>query len=78
MPGGGVRLMCERCGVPRDLDLRAPRLRPWWTTDWEVTFSRVAFRCRCGRHASALRITRPTRDDSETLLSVSRRGEYHG
>ena len=78
MPGARVRLMCEKCGVPRDLDIRVPSLQRYWSQDFEVIFSQVAFRCRCGKRANALRITRPTRDSSETLLSLSRRGEYHG
>ena len=78
MPGARVTLVCEKCCVPRDLDLSTPRLRRYWTQDFEVIFSLVAFRCRCGKHASAMRIMRPTRDSHEVLLTVTTRGEYHG
>lgn len=54
------------------------RLARWWSTDVEVIFARVALKCACGGHATAMRVTRATRDARETLLAISTRGEYHG
>ena len=70
-PGARLQLMCRRCMVPRDLDVRrASKLKRVWTYDLERVFHRITFRCRCGLHAHALRVTRPTRDGSEVLLLV--------
>ena len=57
--------------VPRDLNLRrAPKLQPVWNYDLKRIFHSVTVRCRCGLHAHALRVTRPTRDGSEVLLLI--------
>lgn len=71
--------MCCRCMVPRDLKVRAGgRLARYWSQDFAAVFERVRFRCRCGSPASALRVTRLTRDASETLLLVSRPEDDRG
>ena len=77
--GARLQLMCRLCMTPRDLDPhRAPKLRRYWSQDLELTFSRVTFRCRCGAHAHALRVTRPTRDSSQTLLLIESRRSVNG
>ena len=77
--GARLQIMCTRCMVPRDLDVRrSPGLRRYWCEDIESVFSKVRFRCRCGSLARAMRVTRPTRDANETLLLVSDRGECQG
>ena len=78
-PGARLQLMCGRCRIPRDLEIkRSANLRRHASTDLEELFRRVRFRCRCGTLADALRVIRPVRDDSELLLLVSGRGEHHG
>ena len=70
-PGARLQLMCRQCMVPRDLDVvHSPRLRRVWDADLDRIFHHVTFRCRCGLHAHALRVSRPTRDGSEVLLLV--------
>ena len=65
--------------VPRDLDVRrAPKLQPVWNCDLERIFHSVTFRCRCGLHAHALRVTRPTGDSSEVLLLVESQRSING
>ena len=77
--GARLQIMCMRCMIPRDLDVRRSlRLRRYWSEDMESVFKKVRFRCRCGSLARAMRVTRPTRDANETLLLVSDRGECHG
>lgn len=67
-----IQVMCGKCWVPRDLDLRrAPKPRRYWSDDLETIFARVSFQCRCGSLATAIRVTRATRDASETLLLMS-------
>ena len=78
-PGARLQLMCRRCMVPRDLNVaRSPKLRRVWTFDLERIFHHVTFRCRCGLHAHALRVTRPTRDGSEVLLLVESQRSING
>ena len=78
-PGARLQLMCRKCMIPRDLDVRrSPKLKRCWTSDLEEVFGRVTFRCRCGMHAHALRVTRPTRDSSEVLLLVESRHSING
>lgn len=78
-PGARLQLMCRKCMVPRDLDVtRAPRLRPLWSYDLELIFQHVTFRCRCGLHAHALRVMRPTRDSLEVLLLVESQRSING
>ena len=61
--GARLQIMCTRCMIPRDLDVRrSPRLRRYWSEDMEEVFKKVRFRCRCGSLARAMRVTRPTRD----------------
>ena len=45
MPGARVTLVWSRCCVLRDLNLSTPRLRRYWTQDFETIFAQVAFRC---------------------------------
>ena len=78
-PGARLQLMCRKCMIPRDLDVsRSPKLKRCWSLDLEEIFGRVTFRCRCGMHAHALRVTRPTRDGSEVLLLVETRHSING
>ena len=78
-PGARLQLMCRKCMVPRDLDVRrSPKLKRCWTGDLADIFDRITFRCRCGMHAHALRVTRPTRDSSEVLLLVESRHSING
>ena len=78
-PGARLQLMCRKCMIPRDLDVsRSPKLKRRWTVDLEEVFAHVTFRCRCGMHAHALRVTRPTRDSSEVLLLVQTRHSING
>ena len=78
-PGARLQLMCRKCMIPRDLDVsRSPKLKRRWTVDLEEVFDRVTFRCRCGMHAHALRVTRPTRDSSEVLLLVETQHSING
>lgn len=72
-----VQVMCSKCMVGRDFG-SLNRLKRYWSDDFETIFAKVTFRCRCGSHACALRVTRPTRDSSETLLLLAGPGEYHG
>ena len=77
--GARLQLMCRKCMVPRDLDVRrSTKLRPVWSCDLERIFDRMMFRCRCGQHAHALRVTRPTRDSSEVLLLIESRRSING
>ena len=78
-PGAQLQLMCRQCMVPRDLDVaRTPKLLRVWCYDLERIFHHVTFRCRCGLHAYALRVTRPTRDGSEVLLLVESQRSING
>ncbi len=71
--------MCRWCMIPRDVDVaRTPKLRRVWSFDLERIFHHVTFRCRCGLHAHALRVTRPTRDGSEVLLLVESQRSVNG
>lgn len=78
-PGARLQLMCRQCMVPRDLDVRrSPKLRRVWSFDLERIFHHVTFRCRCGLHAHALRVTRPAPDGSEVLLLVESQRSING
>ena len=78
-PGARLQLMCRQCMVPRDLDVtRTPKLHCLWSSELERIFHHVTFRCRCGLHAHALRVTRPTRDGSEVLLLVESHRSING
>lgn len=78
-PGARLQLMCRKCMVPGDLEVwRASKLKRVWSFDLERIFGYVTFRCRCGLHAHALWVTRPTRDGSEVLLLVESQRSVNG
>ena len=65
--------------IPRDLDVaHTPKLRRVWGFDLGRVFHHFRFRCCCGLHAHALRVTRPTRDGSEVLLLVESQRSING